>query len=172
MRGSPLDAPTVWTALNQTIIKGLEYPLAATTLTESQISVVMSPILNSVLPRAGFSRTFPRAVVYSPKELQGLGVTNLWDFQFCWHIQDIVDQTWRDTPTGKLIVANLEAASPKKQKQKATESTTTESNAPTPREESPQWDKIPTPKFSASPAKNPYSGDNKDKDVKIVKYPC
>ena len=105
-----MDALTFWTALNQTIIKGLEYPLTATTLTESQISLVMSPILNSVLPRAGFSRTFPRAVAYSPKELQGLGVTNLWDFQFCRHIQDIVDQTWRDTPTGKLIAANLEAA--------------------------------------------------------------
>ena len=50
MQGSPLDALTFWTALNQTIIKGLEYPLAATTLTETQLLLVMSPILNSVLP--------------------------------------------------------------------------------------------------------------------------
>ena len=70
---------------------------------------------------------------------------------------------------GKSIASPTgETASPDKQKQKATESTTTESNAPTPREESPQRDKIPTPKFSASPAKNPYSGDNGDKDAKMT----
>ena len=42
MRSSPLDGRVIWTALNQTIIKGLEYPLAATTLTESQLDTVMS----------------------------------------------------------------------------------------------------------------------------------
>ena len=110
MRCSPLDAQTFWTAMNRTIIKGLEFPLAATTLSETELSTVMSPILNSVLPRSGFSQKFPRSVVYGPIAFQGLGVTNLWDFQYCRHIQDIVDQTWRDTPTGKLIVVNLEAA--------------------------------------------------------------
>ena len=110
MRSSPLDATTIWTALHRTIIKGLEYPLAATTLTESQLESVISPVLNSVLPRAGFVRTFPRSVVYAPVTFQGLGVTNLWDFQYCRHIQDILDQTWRNTPAGKLILLNLEAA--------------------------------------------------------------
>ena len=70
---------------------------------------------------------------------------------------------------GKSIASPTgETASPEKQKQKATESTTAESNAPTPREVSPQRDKILTPKSSASPVKNPYSGDNKDKDVKMT----
>ena len=110
MRSSPLDARTIWTALRRTIIKGLEYPLAATTLSEAQLESVISPVLNSVLPRAGFARTFPRSVVYAPIAFQGLGVQNLWDFQFSRHIQDIVDQTWRDTPTGKLLRLNLEAA--------------------------------------------------------------
>ena len=59
MRCSPLDGHTIWTALHRTIIKGLEYPLAATTLTESQLDSVLSPVLNSTLPRAGFVRTFP-----------------------------------------------------------------------------------------------------------------
>ena len=110
MRSSPLDGYTIWTALHRTIVKGLEYPLAATTLTEAQLEEVLSPVLNSTLPRAGFVRTFPRSVVYAPVAFQGLGVTNLWDFQFCRHIQDILDQTWRNTPTGHLLQANLEAA--------------------------------------------------------------
>ena len=110
MRSSPLDDRTIWTALHRTIIKGLEYPLAATTLSEAQLESVISPILNSVLPRAGFVRTFPRSVVYAPVAFQGLGITNLWDFQYSRHVQDIVDQTWRNTPTGKLLSINLEAA--------------------------------------------------------------
>ena len=84
--------------------------MVATTLTEAQLESVISPVLNLVLPRAGFVRTFPRSVVYAPVAFQGLGVTNLWDFQYCCHIQDIVDQTWRNTPTGKLLFVNLEAA--------------------------------------------------------------
>ena len=110
MQRSPLDGRVIWTALNQTIIKGLEYLLAATTLTEAQLDTVMSPVLNSILPRAGFARTFPRSVVYSPIAFQGLGIINLWDFQFCRHIQDIIDQTWRNTLTGCLLKVNLEAA--------------------------------------------------------------
>ena len=109
-RSSPLDGYTIWTVLHGTIIKGLEYPLAATTLTEAQLEAVLSPVLSSTLPRAGFVRTFPRSVVYAPVAFQGLGVTNLRDFQYCCHIQDILDQTWRNTPTGQLIRVNLEAA--------------------------------------------------------------
>ena len=110
IRCSPLEDYTVWAALNQTIMKGLEYPLAATTLTESQLDSVMSTVLTSALPKSGFARTFPRAVVYGSRYMQGLGITNLLDFQYCRHIQDLIDQTWRSTPAGKLILANLEVA--------------------------------------------------------------
>ena len=107
---SPLDDVSVWLALNQTILRGVEYPLAATTLSQRQLDAVMSPILQCALPRAGFVRSFPHAVLYGPVALQGLGVTNPFLHQFTRHIQDIVDQTWRKTPVGELIIANLEAA--------------------------------------------------------------
>ena len=38
-----------------------------------------------------------------------MGVTSLYDYQYCRHVQDIVDQTWRNTPTRKLIQINLES---------------------------------------------------------------
>ena len=109
IRASPLDDTTIWIALNRTIIPGLEYPLAATTLSEIQLNKVMSPILQTALPKSGFTRHFPRSVVYGPVATQGLGVDNLFDYQFCRHVQDIVDQSWRNTPTGNHILANLEA---------------------------------------------------------------
>ena len=95
--------------MNQTILKGLEYPLAATTLTEKQLNSAIAPVLQTALPRAGFTRKFPRAVLYGPTAFQGLGVSNLHTFQYCRHIQDIVDQTWKHTLAGDLIIANLDA---------------------------------------------------------------
>ena len=109
IRASPLDPDAVWVAMTCTIIKGLEYPLAATTLSKRKLDKIMSHVLSSALPRAGFTRKFPRAVIYGPVEFQGMGVTSLYDYQYCRHVQDIVDQTWRGTPTGKLIQINLEA---------------------------------------------------------------
>ena len=109
IRASPLDDISVWIAMNQTILRGLEYPLVATTLTEKQLTSVMTPVLQTALPRSGFTRKFPHSVLYGPAAYQGLGVSNLYDFQYCRHVQDIVDQTWRNTPTGQLIKVNLEA---------------------------------------------------------------
>ena len=109
VRASPLDPDAMWVAMNCSIIKGLEYPLAATTLSKPQVDKIMSALLPTALPRSGLTRKFPHAVLYGPAELQGMGVTSLYDYQYCRHVQDIVDQTWRGTPTGRLIQINLEA---------------------------------------------------------------
>ena len=107
--GSPLDDRAVWLALNVTITKGIEYPLAATTLTQPQLHKVMGPARAIALPRAGFTRKFPLAVLYGPIALQGLGLPDPYVYQFCRHIQDIVDQSWHRTPAGALMKANLES---------------------------------------------------------------
>ena len=51
--------------IRSTIQKSLEYPMAMTTLRCRQWEQVMSPVLMAALPKAGFVRTFPRAVVYA-----------------------------------------------------------------------------------------------------------
>ena len=106
---SPLDDIAVWMALTQTISKGVEYPLAATTLTDTQVSNIMTPARSCALPRAHLTRSFPHPVLYGPVELQGLGLQDLYVYQYCRHVQDIVDQHWRRTPTGSLLVVNIEA---------------------------------------------------------------
>ena len=106
---SPLDDRAVWLALNVTITKGVEYPLAATTLTKTQLHKAMGPARAIALPRSGFTRKFPLAVLYGPVALQGLGLPDPYIYQYCRHIQDIVDQSWHNTPAGVLMKANLEA---------------------------------------------------------------
>ena len=60
-----------------TILKTLEYPLIALTLTEKAFEHIMAPILDGVLSRASIYRHISRAVPYGNHEYQGLGVHNL-----------------------------------------------------------------------------------------------
>ena len=107
---SPMEPDAAWCALKQTILKTVEYPLAATTLTEKETTHVMAPALMVGLPRSNILRTFPRDVLYGPTSLQGLGLTDPYIYQYCRHIQDIVTQPWRKTEVGGLLLTNLEAA--------------------------------------------------------------
>ena len=104
-----LRPKTAWTALNTTILKSLEYPLVATTLNRTQIRYITAPALMAGLPASGFCRTFPRAVLYGPPELQGLNVQNLFITQAVRHVKDIIDQTWKKTPGRNFIQSNTES---------------------------------------------------------------
>ena len=70
----------------------------------------MAPALTAALPRANIVRSFPRVVLYGPISCQGLGMTDPFLYQYCRHIQDLVDQPWRGTEVGQLLRVNLEAA--------------------------------------------------------------
>lgn len=98
-----------WSALNTTILKSLEYPLVATTLSKKEIKHVLAPALQSGLQAAGIGKSFPRDILYAPSSMQGMGVSNLYHKQFIRHVKDIVDQTWRVTPSEKFIALNMEA---------------------------------------------------------------
>ena len=107
---SPIDTDETWIALKHTISMTVQYPLAATTLSQPQLTYIMAPALMAGLPRANISRSFPRDVLYGPVSCQGLGLTDPYIYQYCRHIQDIVTQPWRRTEVGRLIQVNLEAA--------------------------------------------------------------
>ena len=64
VRTGAIDKRDAWQALTQTIMKKLEYPLLALTLTEDEGDFIMAPILNSGLPSAGLCRNIPRALLY------------------------------------------------------------------------------------------------------------
>ena len=99
-----------WMALNSTVMKTLEYPLLALTLTEEECKKIMAPILKGGLPKIGMCRTLPRKIVYGSLKNQGMGIHNLFTTQGILHIQTLLDHIWRDTETGKLIRTSIECA--------------------------------------------------------------
>ena len=109
VRVGGLDWGSTWVALKTTIWKSLEYPLPATSFSESEITSITGPLYKAVLPRCGYSGTFPRDVLHGPKELQGLGLDNLFDKQYIRHIKDILDYGHRKSTSGEIFQAAIEA---------------------------------------------------------------
>jgi hypothetical protein len=70
----------------------------------------MAPILMSGLNALGMQRHLPRAVVYAPLKYQGLAVPNLYVETGIQHISLVLQETYHNSPTGKLLCMSIEAA--------------------------------------------------------------
>ena len=64
---SSLSHDESWNAFETTILKTLEYPIEAINFTEQQLDYIMSPILQSTLPKSGIVHTFSRSILYASK---------------------------------------------------------------------------------------------------------
>ena len=78
-----------WKAVNTTIMMSLKYSLLALTLNEKECKKIVAPVLKVSLPMSEVNRHFPHALVYAPTNRQGLGLTNIYDFQGASHVECI-----------------------------------------------------------------------------------
>jgi hypothetical protein len=81
VRSGRLTQAEAWFSLTFCIIKSLEYPLMATSLSQAQCDIIMTPILNAALPALGYNRKMPSSVVFGPRRFQGVGIPELWTLQ-------------------------------------------------------------------------------------------
>ena len=109
MRTGYVHRHEAWLGLTSMATKSLEYCLPATTLSESQCNQIMWKLIQSFLPKSGINRYIKRDVLYSPVSLQGLGLKNLYILQGLYHINDIIEHTWKQSITGHFIMTSLEA---------------------------------------------------------------
>ena len=108
MRTGYLSKNDAWFALTATIMKTMEHPMTATALSEAEWEHVMAPILRAGLPRSGIDRSFPRAVLFGPTILQGMGIMHPWHHQAITHLVTCLQQTVIGGVTGSLISASME----------------------------------------------------------------
>jgi hypothetical protein len=97
-----------WYALTATILKTMEYPMAATTMIEREWDHIMKPILKAGLSRLGIERSFPHAILYGPQSLQGFGILHPWYHQKIVHLLVCLKQTTIGGITGQQISACTE----------------------------------------------------------------
>ncbi|CAJ1959611.1 unnamed protein product [Cylindrotheca closterium] len=70
---------------------------------------MLSPVLRAALPKAGICRTFPRAMVYTPIALQGVGVSHPYGLQVIKHLDMLLRHSANNTKTGAFLEAVLQA---------------------------------------------------------------
>ena len=97
MRTGFLSKNDAWYAINTTIMKTLEYPMTATTISEENWEHIMVPLLAAGLPRAGMARTFPRDILFGPTTVQGFGIIHPWYHQQILHLIALLEHTQQQT---------------------------------------------------------------------------
>ena len=103
-----IDRDMAWYCLNATMMKTIEYPLTATTLSRHDIHLVMKPLLRSALNKVGVQKNMPRKLVYGTLRSRGLGLRDPYWSQLIQHLQVILRHSHRNTPTRMLLDENMD----------------------------------------------------------------
>jgi hypothetical protein len=99
LRVKKVSRDGVWYSMNASILKTIEYPLLATTLSQQQFQYIMAPIFLSALPRAGICRYMNREVVYGSLKHQGLGIPNPFVTQGLKKLFEVLNEPCKANPT-------------------------------------------------------------------------
>jgi hypothetical protein len=110
LKKSTLKDHEAHTATNITIMKKLEYPFVAVTLTRKQCDKIMSTLLSTSLSKAGYNRNFPRNALHGPPSFMGGDVHHIYATMIAKHVQEMMTEAPQDSPTGQLIRISIEQA--------------------------------------------------------------
>jgi hypothetical protein len=108
IRTKRLKPSEAWYCLNTTIMKTIEYPLMATSISRKEMDKLMSPLLMTILPLAKVQRRLPRKLVYGTLESRGLNIHDPYITQLIFHLQAILRQQYRRTPSRQLHEENMD----------------------------------------------------------------
>ena len=109
VRTKRINSTNAWYCLNSTIMKTLEYPLMATTLTADETTSIMWPLLQAALPKCRVQKRFPRKLMFGTSRSQGMAVPSLMVTQTVQHVQAIIRHSHRSSPSHDLHLHNMEA---------------------------------------------------------------
>jgi hypothetical protein len=97
-----------WYSLQFCILKSLEYPLMATSLSKKQCDDIMKPIRAAALPALKINRHLSLVVVHGPQRYQGLGIPDLWTVQGILKLWIAIQHGDAPTITGNQLRASME----------------------------------------------------------------
>jgi hypothetical protein len=102
---SPAEA---WYSLQFCIMKSLEYPLMATSLSKKQCDDIMKPIRSAALSALGSNRHLSLVVVHGPQLYQGMGIPHLWTVQGILKLWIALQHSNAPIITGHQLRASME----------------------------------------------------------------
>ena len=97
-----------WYCLTTTIMKSIEYPLAATSFTREQVDDIMRPLFKTALNMCNIQRHLPRKLLYGPVQYRGSGLRDPYLSQLAYHLLEILKHQDRDTASNDLLQENMD----------------------------------------------------------------
>ena len=109
LRAGHLNQIDAWTAFQTTILKTVEYPLVALTLTSKECTKIEWPMLRAAMSSSGAPQNVAKEVRQGPRLYQGLDHKPLYFTQGLRHIEALQRHGKSDSITGRLIRTSVEA---------------------------------------------------------------
>jgi len=103
-----LSRSEAWHCVQSIVMKTLEHPLVATSLSRSSVDTIMAPILKAILPKLGIQKKIPHSLLCGSASIQGCNLKDPWVTQLAEHLQAALRHQCRDTPSAELHVENME----------------------------------------------------------------
>ena len=103
-----LNKSDAWQALETTIMKSLQYPMKALTLSKDECKNIMKPILQAGLQKSSLCSKYPRDVVFGAQDEAGIGIDDLYIHQGTERICFINEHLQEDTLSGELLRTSIE----------------------------------------------------------------
>jgi hypothetical protein len=106
LRTRRISPEAAWYSLAASIMKTIEYPLLATSMSKQDITFIMAPILLSALPRAKICRYLSRDVIYTLPMHHGMGLQNPFYTQGIRKLMEVLHADCPRNPSHKFIKAS------------------------------------------------------------------
>ena len=90
------------------LLPALRYAMPVTTISYNDWNHILAPALTPSLQKAGVSKNAPRAVLFGPKSLHGLGLPHPYFQQQICHVETLLQQVISGTQTGTILRASAE----------------------------------------------------------------
>ena len=85
------------------MISSIGYCLPITQFTDAQCDKIQQPGYNAILPKLGFNRHFPRAVIFGPAKYQGKQMIDYKIFQYTSHLVRFVGYLRQNKELGNVL---------------------------------------------------------------------
>jgi hypothetical protein len=109
LRTGRVSKGDAWYAFTASFSKSLGYRTIATCITEEEWEAILKPLEGTLLQKCGIALSFPRAVLYTSKQFQGLGAKHFWYLQELQHLETLCTETQNpSSPVGLLLSTNAE----------------------------------------------------------------
>ena len=103
-----LNKSDAWQALESTIMKSIQYPMKALTLSDDECKHIMQPILQAGLQKSSLCKNYPRDAVFGSMDEAGIGMEDLYIHQGAERVSFITEHLQESTLSGELLRTSIE----------------------------------------------------------------